>query len=73
MPGKFFLYPFQQGDLVMTRKAHPCKGKAWDVLRVGADVSLQCQTCKKMLIVPRAKLEKMCAKVIAANDRKENV
>jgi len=73
MPGKFFLYPFQVGEKIVMKKTHPCKGKIWDVLRVGAEVNLQCQTCKKMMAIPRAKLEKMCANIISADDRNEIV
>jgi len=31
------------GDIVRLRKAHPCGSYEWEVVRVGADISLKCQ------------------------------
>ena len=37
--------PFYIGDVVEMRKPHPCGGVTWEVVRVGADIGLCCQTC----------------------------
>jgi len=68
MPGLFFLYAFDKGDIVTLRKSHPCGGKTWEVRRVGADISLSCITCGHMMIVSRKTLEKSCAQVISSKD-----
>lgn len=68
MPGVYFLYPFEKGDVVTLRKAHPCGGKTWEIRRVGADVSLSCQTCGHMMIVTRRVLEKSCVHVLPSKD-----
>ena len=44
------LYP---GDVVLMRKAHPCGGLEWEIVRVGADIGLVCLTCKRRILVPR--------------------
>ena len=33
------------GDVVRTRKVHPCGGDEWTVLRTGADIRIRCNTC----------------------------
>ena len=30
--------PLYVGDVVEMRKVHPCGGKTWEVVRVGADI-----------------------------------
>lgn len=41
------------GDVVEMRKPHPCGGTIWTVVRVGADIGLVCQTCKRRVLLPR--------------------
>ncbi|NUQ36869.1 MAG: DUF951 domain-containing protein [Caldilineales bacterium] len=43
------------GDIVRLRKKHPCGGFEWEVYRVGADIGLVCQTCRRRLMLPRDK------------------
>lgn len=73
MPGLFFLYPFDKGDIVTLRKSHPCGGKTWEVRRVGADISLSCITCGHMMIVSRKTLEKSCTHIIPSKDTNKTV
>jgi len=73
MSGLFFLHPFEKGDVVTLRKVHPCGGKTWEIKRVGADVSLCCQTCGHMMIVSRAVLEKSCTQVTSPKDRNKTM
>lgn len=68
MPGLFFLYPFDKGDVVTLRKAHPCGGKTWEIRRVGADISMSCVTCGHMMVVSRRTLEKSCTHVDPSKD-----
>ena len=42
------------GDVVRTRKAHPCGGDTWTVIRTGADIKLRCQTCGHIVMLDRA-------------------
>ncbi len=43
------------GDVVRMRKPHPCGGTDWEVVRVGADIGLVCQTCGRRVLLPRRK------------------
>ena len=36
---------FRMQDVVRLRKAHPCGGFEWEVVRLGADIGLRCRTC----------------------------
>lgn len=47
------------GDLVQVKKPHPCGSKIWEILQLGADVRLKCQGCGRMVMVPRAKFNRM--------------
>ena len=41
------------GDVVRTRKAHPCGGDTWTVIRTGADIKLRCTTCGRIIMLDR--------------------
>ncbi len=43
------------GDLVQMRKPHPCGGDRWEIVRVGADIGLLCETCGRRVLLPRRK------------------
>ena len=34
------------GDIVRTKKQHPCGSKLWEITRVGVDFKLKCQGCR---------------------------
>ena len=44
------------GDRVKLRKAHPCGGYEWKVVRLGADIGLECETCGHRVILTRREL-----------------
>lgn len=41
------------GDVVRTRKPHPCGGDTWTVIRTGADIKLRCCTCGRIIMLDR--------------------
>jgi hypothetical protein len=43
-------------DVVRLRKPHPCGGYEWKIVRLGADIGLECLTCKRRVILPRREL-----------------
>ena len=45
-------------DVVVLRKAHPCGGDSWRIVRLGADIGLRCTTCSHRVLVPRAAVER---------------
>ena len=48
----------QVGDVVRLRKPHPCGGYDWQVVRIGADIGLKCQTCHHRVLLTRREFEK---------------
>lgn len=46
------------GQVLTMKKPHPCGGKEWTVARVGADVKIQCNTCKRFVNLTRDELKK---------------
>ncbi len=58
MPGRFHLYFFQTGEILRMKKQHPCGSFLWQVARTGAEITLKCLTCGRVVQLARAKLEK---------------
>ena len=56
----------QVGDVIQTKKPHPCGANRFDVLRVGMDFKIKCQGCgmRSCCRVPRssATSKKFCAR-----------
>jgi len=67
-------YPkkFNLGDIVETKKQHPCGSKQWEVIRVGADFKIKCLGCSRIVMLPRPKFEKSVKKVIKSASLEEN-
>jgi hypothetical protein len=57
-------FEFRLGDHLRLRKAHPCGGWTWHVVRLGADIGLTCDTCGRRVLLDRANLEKRVKKII---------
>jgi hypothetical protein len=47
----------QMGDVLQLRKPHPCGGAIWKVVRLGADIGLECQTCSRRVMLTRRELK----------------
>ena len=54
----------QIGDILQMKKAHPCGGTEFLVLRVGMDFKIKCRGCAHEVMLPRSKCEKNIKKVI---------
>lgn len=52
------------GDIVRLRKPHPCGGYDWQVVRLGADIGLKCQTCQHRVLLTRRELEKRLKTIV---------
>lgn len=46
------------GDVVKLKKAHPCGGSEWEILRTGADFRLKCMGCGRQIMIARKLVEK---------------
>lgn len=40
-------------DRVRLRKPHPCGSYEWVIVRLGADIGLECQGCGRRVLLPR--------------------
>jgi hypothetical protein len=56
---------FRMEDIVLLRKPHPCGGFEWRVVRLGADIRIECLTCKRRVMLARRELEKRTRRVVA--------
>ena len=52
------MLPLSVGDVVRLRKTHPCGGREWRVVRVGADIGLVCATCGRRVLLERRDAER---------------
>ena len=41
------------GDVVQTRKQHPCGSSEWTVTRTGADIKIRCHGCGRIVMLDR--------------------
>ncbi len=50
--------PFQIDDILTLKKPHACGANAWRVRRLGADIGLKCESCGRLVMLPRVDLER---------------
>jgi len=43
-------------DILKLRKVHPCGEDRWKVIRLGADIKIECLGCGRQIMLPRRKL-----------------
>lgn len=55
---------FYLGDVVQTKKGHPCGNDTWEVVRLGADIRIKCLNCGRQVLLPRRKFEKSVKKIL---------
>ena len=58
MPGKFFRYRYEEGDIVTMKKPHPCGSKEWKVLSAESEVRFKCCGCDHIMSLSRTSAEK---------------
>jgi len=46
----------QLDDVVRLRKPHPCGSYEWKIVRLGADIGLECTQCGRRVLLTRRKL-----------------
>lgn len=59
---------YEIGDIVRTKKAHPCGSKLWEITRVGVDFKLKCTKCGHVVTLEREK----ALKAITKKEEKSN-
>ena len=63
---------FRLGDSVELRKAHPCGGFTWQVVRLGADIGLKCTTCGRRVLLPRVTVERRMKRFLERGPEETN-
>lgn len=53
------------GDVVRLRKAHPCGGDTWEVVRLGVDIGVRCRTCGRRVLLERPVFERRVRQVLS--------
>jgi hypothetical protein len=53
----------QIGDIIDTKKPHPCGNNRFEVLRIGMDFRIRCMKCDKQIWISRTNLEKRIRKI----------
>ena len=41
------------GDLIRSRKPHPCGSDEWTVIRTGTDIKMRCSGCGRIVMLDR--------------------
>lgn len=54
---------YQIGDIVRTKKQHPCGSKLWEITRTGVDFKLKCLGCEHVVVIERQKALKIITKI----------
>lgn len=60
--------PLQLGDRVQLRKKHPCGSDEWLIVRLGADIGLQCVGCGRRILLVRSALRKQMKRIVKPAD-----
>ena len=58
----------QMGDVVRLRKPHPCGNYEWKVIRMGADIGLECVQCGRRILLPRRILARRLKAILPQTD-----
>jgi hypothetical protein len=58
------LTDLQMNDFVIMKKQHPCGSTEWKVVRLGADIRLECSGCGRRVMLTRSELAKRLKKVV---------
>jgi hypothetical protein len=62
---------FNLGDIVQTRKEHPCGSSEWEIIRLGADIKIKCTGCGRIVMIERPQFEKAVKKIVKSNVKEE--
>ncbi len=55
-------------DILRLRKPHPCGGFEWKVVRLGADIGLECLNCGRRVLLPRRQLARRVKSIKARSE-----
>lgn len=59
-------------DRVRLRKPHPCGSYEWKIVRLGADIGLECQGCGRRVLLTRRVLSRRMKSIIQSENEPAN-
>ncbi|MCH7906710.1 MAG: DUF951 domain-containing protein [Chloroflexi bacterium] len=63
--------PYEVGDRITLKKAHPCGANEWRIYRIGADIGLRCGGCGHRVMLPRRQVDRQARSRIPASEAPE--
>lgn len=61
---------YEVNESVFMKKAHPCGGREWKIVRTGADVKMRCLTCGRTINLTRDELKKRAKAPVGEKGKK---
>jgi len=55
---------YQLGTVLTMKKGHPCGANKWKIIRLGADIKIQCLNCNHIVMMPRIEFNKKIKKIL---------
>lgn len=59
-------------DIVEMKKPHPCRVNRWQIIRVGADIKIECTGCGHIVMMSRYDFNKRLKKVLERAEQEED-
>lgn len=59
-------------DIVEMKKPHPCGVNRWQIIRVGADIKIECTGCGHIVMMSRYDFNKRLKKVLERAEQEED-
>ncbi|MEJ2412779.1 MAG: DUF951 domain-containing protein [Anaerolineales bacterium] len=59
----------EMNDILKLRKTHPCGEDRWKVIRLGADIKIECLGCGRQIMLPRRKLARSLKSNLSLQER----
>ena len=55
---------YNLGTKVIMKKNHPCGSNLWEIVRLRADIKINCLTCGRTIMLPRIEFNKKLKKIV---------
>jgi len=59
---------YKLNSVVIMKKGHPCGSNEWKIVRVGADIKIQCINCGRIVMLSRVEFNKKLKEVLKYED-----
>lgn len=53
---------YKLDDIITTKKKHVCGNDKWKIIRIGADIKMECINCGRVVLIPKVELDKKIKK-----------